>query len=207
RCSAVSLRLHTLGPRCLSGSGFPIPSNGSCITASTISRVRRAMRGLVSTHHARSSRNSTWKTETRRLLLEAKLLPQLVHGLRLSLLRQRAPQRGEQALGVLGRAEQVRRLDQALQLPGGHERDVFVAAAVDNHHVPLALDFLEKTREVLADIGVGSLPGHGRDLCDMYRITVHMVGAPVKRVPLPLTPSPFRRGGTMGGVLVPVSPG
>src|SRR3989454_2787338 len=112
-----------------------MPVNGSRMTASTIASARWAVRGLASTHHARSSRNSGWKTETRRRLREAKLRPQLGDGLCLPLPGERAAQRGEEALRVPGRAHQVRGLHEALQFARRHERHGFVPAAIDDDHV------------------------------------------------------------------------
>jgi hypothetical protein len=56
-----------VGPQVLQRLGLADAGEGS-MTASTISSARRAVLGLVSTHQARSSRNSSWKTEIRRFL-------------------------------------------------------------------------------------------------------------------------------------------
>src|SRR6185503_7809137 len=74
----------------------------------------------------------------------------------------------------------MRGFHQTLQLAGRDERDVLVTAAIDDHDVPLFLDFFEEAREVLADIGVGRLAGHGTHLLNMYRSTVHIERSVVK---------------------------
>lgn len=69
------LRDHTFAPKCLIGSGFPIPLKGSRVTASTKSMTLRATRRLVSIQKRRSSLNSSWKKAARlegESLLEAK---------------------------------------------------------------------------------------------------------------------------------------
>src|SRR2546429_3742193 len=175
RCSAVSRRLHTSGPRCFRGSGLPIPLNGSRMTASTIASARRAVRGLASTHHTRSSRNSGWKTETRwRLLGETKLGPQLGDGLCRPLPSERAAQRGEEALPVLGRAQQVCGLDEALELAGGHEGYGFVTPSIDDDHDPIGLHLLQQSRKMLPHVGVGGVTRHAEAPTNIDRSTVHV---------------------------------
>lgn len=65
RCSWVSRRDHTPGARYFSGSGFPIPANGSLTMASIRSNARSAVLRSVSTQWRRSSMNSGWKTVSR----------------------------------------------------------------------------------------------------------------------------------------------
>ena len=56
-----SRRDATFAPRCLVGSGFPIPVKGSRVTASTKSMTLSATRRLVSIQKRRSSLNSSCK--------------------------------------------------------------------------------------------------------------------------------------------------
>lgn len=72
-------RDHTFAPRCLRGSGLPIPPKGSRVTASTRSMILRATRRLVSIQKRRSSLNSFWKKTPRSgrvFLLKAEFVPQ-----------------------------------------------------------------------------------------------------------------------------------
>ena len=66
RCSWVRRRDQQPRRRCFSGSGFPIPTNGSRRTAATRSRMREAVRGSVRIQCPRSSRNWSWTTMARR---------------------------------------------------------------------------------------------------------------------------------------------
>ncbi len=80
-------RDHTFAPRCLIGSGFPIPLKGSRVTASTRSMTLSATRRLVSIQKRRSSLNSSWKKAARLeseslLEAEAKLRSQGPDGFR-----------------------------------------------------------------------------------------------------------------------------
>lgn len=65
RCSSVRRRDHAPARRYFSGSGLPMPPNGSRRIASTKSRARSATRRFVSTQYRRSSMYSGWKMASR----------------------------------------------------------------------------------------------------------------------------------------------
>src|SRR6266566_1144438 len=70
----------------------------------------------------------------------------------------------------------MRGLDQTLQLAGRDERDVLVAAVIDDHDVPVCLDLLEQAGEVRADVRVGGATRHSSGLRHVYSITGHIEG-------------------------------
>lgn len=98
---AVILRDEMSGPRCFSGSGFPMPRKGSRRASFMSSNTRSATRWSVATQWAKSSMHSSWTTVTRfgedeslddpfdRLLRKAEFLHQglELHGLDLLFLR------------------------------------------------------------------------------------------------------------------------
>ena len=65
RSASVTRRDHTLPPIGFNGSGLPIPSYGSRITASIRSSTRSAAFRLVSGQYRKSSRHSSWSTALR----------------------------------------------------------------------------------------------------------------------------------------------
>ena len=111
--------------RYLSGSGLPMPLNGSRRTAWTRSSALRDTLRLVDTQYRRSSMNSGWKTGTNpcdelslgllRFLAKTQLPTQFVHGGRWQSLGLGALKCSQQALRVLGRPEQMGRLDEAFE--------------------------------------------------------------------------------------------
>jgi hypothetical protein len=66
RSASLMRRGQTFPPRYFSGSGFPIPANGSCGAASIRSSSRSAVFRFVSTPYLRSSRHSSWRVARRR---------------------------------------------------------------------------------------------------------------------------------------------
>ena len=63
---------------CFNGSGLPIPSNGSRMTASTSSSIHSATLRSVFAQYSRSSRNFGWKTASRLACrVQSDLPPQL----------------------------------------------------------------------------------------------------------------------------------
>ena len=68
------------GGQVFSGSGLPMPSNGSRRMASIKSITRMASLRSVSTQKRRSSMNSGWKTAARSFLLKVDFAAQVVQG-------------------------------------------------------------------------------------------------------------------------------
>ena len=147
----------------MSGSGLPMPRNGSRNTASTRSRTLSAILRSSDTQLRRSSRNSRWKTGDQSVLplgkahLAAKSLragsPALPPG--------SALQSRPQALGVSGRPQEVRGFLQPCELRRRDERDVFRAAAVDHDRLSFLDDSVAERREVRPRGAVGRFPAHG----------------------------------------------
>src|SRR5260370_32883396 len=77
----------------------------------------------------------------------------------------------------------MRGLDQALQLAGRDERDVLVAATIDDHDVPACLDLFKQAGEVLTDVGVGGLTRQANALYGyvQYYCTCNRMPCLVKR--------------------------
>src|SRR5260370_42594067 len=83
----------------------------------------------------------------------------------------------------------MRCLEQAPQVAGRDERDVLVAATIDDHDVPACLDLFKQAGEVLTDVGVGGLTrqanalyGYVQYYCTCNRMPC-LVNLPVEEPP------------------------
>src|ERR1039458_6004440 len=151
------------------GSGLPMPANGSLITASTSSRIRRATFRSVPTQYFRSSRNSGWKTascSTDRA--KSHLPPQLVHRFRLAFRAGGALQCSQQALGIPGGAQQVCRFQQASKLLSRDQGHVLGVPAADNDYIVIVGNLVQD----------GSQPFPQARVCRLYR---HPISPRTKR--------------------------
>lgn len=72
-----------------------------------------------------------------------------------------ACQSGQQTLGILGRAQQMRRLHQALQLIGGNQGNRTTRAAAHQNHFAVIDRTVHERLELLAGLAVGGFDGHG----------------------------------------------
>src|SRR5690606_24514430 len=149
--------------------------------ASTSSKHRRASFRSVSTQYRRSSRNSGWKTASRfrgasAFRIKAQLRPQILDSLRCLHTSTRSLERGEQALRVARGPQQVSTLEEALELVGCDEGDVFAATSTDQNDLAVVDRRIEEFRQVGACGGVGRFDGHRRSregtcTAEQYRCT------------------------------------
>jgi len=134
-------------PKVLQRLRFPDAGDGIAHDGIDDRESPGAVLGFVSTHHPRSARNSFWKTEIRPFLpaalsdgLEAELRAELLHGPGLSVTSECASESRQHTCRVLRGAQEMRGLEQALQLGGRDERHVLVTATIDDHDVPPCLE-------------------------------------------------------------------
>src|SRR5271165_5065292 len=161
-----------------SGSGLPMPSNGSSKMASTSSNTRSAAFRSVFTQYVRSSRNCDWKTASRSTRrIKAELPPQLLRRQPLSLALTRLMECSHQPLHVPRRTEQVRGLHQSGQFVGRNQGNILCASAPYNYNLLIVGNLVQDRSQPFSQTRVCCLHWHDELGLQqiMYSIPVRIV--------------------------------